>query len=118
MAGRCGKSAWSMPPWKSSLSRSPPVRRWPGNQKQSENIDMNWMTRSIVIGRRELSSYFFSPLAYVAMTLFLLAAGFLFYGDFSPGQVAGMRSLFGWMVWLLVFIIPTLSMGLLAQEWS
>src|ERR1700733_13771335 len=79
---------------------------------------MNWMTRSIVIGRRELSSYFYSPLAYVAMTLFLLAGGFLFFDDFRPGQVAGMRSLFDWMVWLLVFIVPTLSMGLLAQEWS
>jgi ABC-2 type transport system permease protein len=76
------------------------------------------MTPATVIARRELSSYFYSPLAYVAMVLFLLASAFLFYNDFQPGQVAGMRYLFGWMVWLLVFIIPILSMGLLAQEWA
>ena len=29
-----------------------------------------------------------------------------------------MRTVFDWMVWLLVFIIPVLCMGLLAQEWA
>lgn len=76
------------------------------------------MKRAPVIARRELSSYFYSPMAYVAMFLFLVAAGYLFWRDFVPGQPAGMRNIFDWMVWLLVFIIPVLSMGLLSQEWS
>jgi ABC-2 type transport system permease protein len=76
------------------------------------------MRRAPVIARREMSSYFYSPIAYVAMTLFLLATGFSFWDDFQPGQVAAMRSIFEWMVYLLVFIIPVLSMGLMAQEWS
>jgi ABC-2 type transport system permease protein len=76
------------------------------------------MPRSIVIANRELSSYFYSPIAYVAMTLFLLACGFLFWGDFQPGQPVAMRTLFEWMVWLLVLVIPLLCMGLLAQEWA
>ena len=76
------------------------------------------MSRSPVIARRELSSYFYSPIAYVAMTLFLLACGFAFWDDFRPGQPVAMRNIFEWMVWLLVFVIPVLCMGLLAQEWS
>ncbi len=76
------------------------------------------MTRSPTIARRELASYFHSPMAYVAMALFLLAAGLSFIDDFRPGQPAVLRSIFDWMVWLLVFIIPVLSMGLLAQEWA
>lgn len=76
------------------------------------------MTRSPTIARRELASYFHSPMAYVAMALFLLAAGLSFIDDFRPGQPAVLRSIFDWMVWLLVFIIPILSMGLLAQEWA
>lgn len=76
------------------------------------------MSRSIVIARRELSSYFYSPIAYVAMTLFLLVAGFLFWRDFQPGKPVAMRTIFDWMVWLLVFIVPVLCMGLLAQEWA
>ena len=76
------------------------------------------MTRATVIARRELGSYFFSPMAYVAMFLFLLASGLFFWNDFQPGQPVGMRSIFDWMVWLLVFVTPVLCMGLLAQEWA
>jgi ABC-2 type transport system permease protein len=76
------------------------------------------MSRTITIARRELAGYFYSPIAYVAMTLFLLATGALFWTDFQPGRPAGLRTIFEWMVWLLVFVVPVLSMGLLAQEWS
>ena len=76
------------------------------------------MNRAIAIARRELSSYFFSPIAYVALALFLLASAVAFWDDFQPGQPAEMRHIFQWMVWLLVFIVPVLSMGLMAQEWA
>jgi ABC-2 type transport system permease protein len=74
--------------------------------------------RAPVIARRELASYFYSPIAYVAMALFLVATGVAFWNDFVPGNVVGMRSIFEWMVWFLVFIVPVLCMGLMAQEWS
>ncbi|HVT90497.1 MAG TPA: ABC transporter permease [Tepidisphaeraceae bacterium] len=76
------------------------------------------MNRALTIAQRELGSYFFSPIAYVAMFVFLLASGWLFWGDFQPGQPAAMRTIFEWMVWLLVIIAPLLCMGLLAQEWA
>ena len=76
------------------------------------------MTRSVTIARRELGSFFYSPIAYVAMFVFLLACGGLFWRDFSPGQPVAMRTIFEWMVWLLVVIVPLLCMGLLAQEWA
>ena len=76
------------------------------------------MNRIATIARRELSSYFFLPIAYVAMTVFLLVCGFLFWDDFQPGHIAGMRGLFDGMVLVLVTIVPLLAMGLLAQEWA
>src|SRR5688500_9166029 len=76
------------------------------------------MNRAVTIARREFLGYLFSPIAYVAMTLFLLAAGLLFRKDFEPGQPAAMRTIFEWMVWILVIIIPLLCMGLIAQEWA
>lgn len=76
------------------------------------------MTRSITIARRELTSYFFSPIAYVAMALFVLASGIFFWDDFQPGQPVEMRHVFDWMVWILVFVTPVLGMGLLSQEWT
>src|SRR5256885_128780 len=74
--------------------------------------------RRVPFARRELSGFFYSPIAYVVLTLFLAAAGWFFISDFQPGQPAGMRTIFDWMVWLLVFIVPVMSMGLLAQEWA
>jgi len=76
------------------------------------------MSRAIIIAKRELSSYFYSPVAYVAMTLFLFAAGWFFWDDFSPGQPVEMRHTFERMLWLLLVVVPMLGMGLLAQEWA
>lgn len=76
------------------------------------------MNRAMAIARREFSSYFYSPIAYVVIITFLIASGFAFYRDFEPGQAAAMRSTLDWMVWFLVIIVPVLSMGLLAQEWA
>jgi ABC-2 type transport system permease protein len=76
------------------------------------------MSRATVIARREIGSYFHSPIAYVAMTLFLVASGISFLNDFEPGQPAALRSIFDWMIWFLVLIVPILSMGLLSQEWA
>ncbi len=76
------------------------------------------MSRAKVIARREFASYFHSPIAYVAMTLFLVASGISFLNDFEPGQPAALRSIFDWMIWFLVLIVPILSMGLLSQEWA
>jgi ABC-2 type transport system permease protein len=76
------------------------------------------MTRSFTIASRELGSYFFSPIAYVALALFLAVAGVMFWRDFEPGQPVTMRTVFDSMVWLLVVVVPLLSMGLLAQEWA
>jgi ABC-2 type transport system permease protein len=77
------------------------------------------MKRAPAIARRELASYFHSPIAYVAMALFLFAGAvsFLVY-DFQPGQPDEMRHTFESFIWLLVFVVPVLSMGLLAQEWA
>src|ERR1051325_5365764 len=76
------------------------------------------MTRSPVIARRGFTSYFYSPIAYVVLFFFLVICGALFFNDFQPGHVAGMRSLFEWMVFLLVFAVPVLSMGLMSLEWD
>jgi ABC-2 type transport system permease protein len=76
------------------------------------------MNKATVIANRELAGYFYSPIAYVVMAVFLLFTGIIFMMDFVPGQPAGMRNLFQWMLFLMVPAIPFLSMGLMSQEWS
>jgi ABC-2 type transport system permease protein len=72
--------------------------------------------------RREVSSYFVSPIAYVAMAMFLLAAGVMFgmpfFGALRPGAPADMRSLFsfGIVTFFLLVASSLLTMRSLAEE--
>jgi ABC-2 type transport system permease protein len=71
-----------------------------------------------IIMRRELASYFATPLAYVFILIFLvLASLFTFYvgGFYERGQ-ADMDSFFGFQPWLYLFLVPALSMRLWAEE--
>lgn len=76
------------------------------------------MSVALTIARRELASFFFSPIAYVVLTIFVLVTGYFFQADFQPGRPAAMRYVFEYMVLVLVFIAPVLSMGLLSTEWD
>ncbi len=71
-----------------------------------------------IIMRRELASYFATPLAYVFIVIFLLLANwFTFYlGAFYERGQADLDSLFGFLPWLYLFLIPALSMKLWAEE--
>ena len=76
------------------------------------------MRNVLILTRRELSSYFVSPIAYVAMALFLAATGFVFafLGTFSSGQPAHMGNVFYAISFVLVLVIPILTMRSFAEE--
>jgi ABC-2 type transport system permease protein len=71
-----------------------------------------------IVFRRELRSYFATPLAYVFIVIFLvLSAVFTFQlgGLFERGQ-ADLQSFFRWHPWLYLVLIPAISMRLWAEE--
>jgi ABC-2 type transport system permease protein len=71
-----------------------------------------------IIMRRELASYFATPLAYVFILIFLvLASAFTFYlgGFYERGQ-ADLEPFFSFHPWLYLFLIPAISMRLWAEE--
>jgi ABC-2 type transport system permease protein len=71
-----------------------------------------------IIMRRELTSYFATPLAYIFILIFLvLANAFTFYlGSFYERGNADLESFFGFHPWLYLFLIPAISMRLWAEE--
>jgi len=72
----------------------------------------------LVIFRRELRSYFATPLAYVFIVIFLvLASVFTFQvgGFFERGQ-ADLQPFFRWHPWIYLVLIPAISMRLWAEE--
>ena len=71
-----------------------------------------------IIFRRELASYFATPVAYVFTLIFLLLAGaFPFYlGGFYESNQADLSRFFIYHPWLYLFLIPAVSMRLWAEE--
>ncbi len=76
------------------------------------------MRNIATMAQRELGAYFLSPIAYAVAAVFLFAAGLAFgLGAFRNGQEASLRSLFEfWIVMILVFVLPMLTMRLLSEE--
>lgn len=75
------------------------------------------MSNVLTIFRREMRSYFNSPVAYIVIVLFLLIANGLFFGsDFFVRGTADLRGLFGISAFILMFFIPAITMRLLAEE--
>ena len=71
-----------------------------------------------VIFRRELASYFTTPLAYVFIVIFLVMAGALafFVGNFFDRGQADLLPFFNYHPWLYLVLIPALAMRLWAEE--
>jgi ABC-2 type transport system permease protein len=68
--------------------------------------------------RRELFSYFATPLAYVFIVIFLILMGtFSFYlgGFYERGQ-ADLGAFFNYHPWLYLFLVPAIAMRLWAEE--
>jgi ABC-2 type transport system permease protein len=72
----------------------------------------------LTIGRRELSAYFASPLAYVFIVIFLALAGGLtfFLGGWLERGQADLQVFFSWHPWLYLFLVPAVGMRLWAEE--
>jgi ABC-2 type transport system permease protein len=68
------------------------------------------------VALRELRSYFLSPLAYVVIALFLALSGYLFALILANGREASLRGLVQNVSVLYLFIVPAISMRLLAEE--
>lgn len=68
--------------------------------------------------RRELRSYFTTPVAYVFIVIFLMLMGaFTFYlGNFYERGQADLRPFFNFHPWLYLFLVPAISMRLWAEE--
>ena len=71
-----------------------------------------------VLFKRELSTYFNSPVAYVFAVLFLGITNFIFFNvmGFFTMEQAEMRSYFALMPWVFMFFIPAITMRLWAEE--
>jgi ABC-2 type transport system permease protein len=74
------------------------------------------MSPALVISRREIRTYFNSPVAYIVVTVFTIITGYLFFTQLFLEKQADLRSFFGIMPLMFMFMIPAITMRLLADE--
>ena len=71
---------------------------------------------SIIFCKKELKSYFDSPIAYIIITIFLLISGWFFFSDLFLVNQATLRNLFGIIPFIFMFFIPAITMRLISEE--
>ncbi|MBU0481043.1 MAG: Gldg family protein [Proteobacteria bacterium] len=74
------------------------------------------MNQIVAIIRKELKTYFGSPMAAIFIGAFLLSSFFLFFWveTFFARNIADIRPLFRWMPLLMIFLVAALTM----RQWS
>jgi ABC-2 type transport system permease protein len=74
------------------------------------------MSPALVISRREIRTYFNSPVAYIVVTVMTGIAGYLFFSQLFLQKQAELRELFQFMPFIFMFVVPAITMRLLADE--
>lgn len=74
------------------------------------------MKNILTIFRKELKSYFSSPVAYIVLVVFLIITGWFFTSSLFLGGVVTMRNVFDIIPFIFLFFIPAISMRTFSEE--
>ena len=74
------------------------------------------MTVTLTIFKRELKSFFDSPMAYVFLIVFALLNGWFFTTTFFLYGQSDLRTLFNIVPLVYLFFVPGITMGLISRE--
>ena len=69
-----------------------------------------------VLSKKELMSYFNSPIAYIFIGVFLVVGNWLFFNYFFVIGQATVRGYFDILPWIFLFLAPAVTMRLWAEE--
>jgi ABC-type transport system involved in multi-copper enzyme maturation, permease component len=74
------------------------------------------MSAAVTVAKREIKTYFNSPVAYIVVTVFMLLAGYLYWSQLFLEKQAELRYYFTLTPLIFTFIIPAITMRLIAEE--
>ena len=79
-------------------------------------MNKDYLKTIYILFKKELMSYFNSPIAYIFIGVFLIVGNWLFFNSFFLIGQASMRSYFGLLPWIFLFLSPAITMRLWAEE--
>ena len=68
------------------------------------------------IFNKEFKDYFISPIAYIVISVFLIATGWLFFSTFFLYNQVSLRNFFSLLPLIFSFVIPAITMRLFSEE--
>lgn len=66
--------------------------------------------------KKEFRAYFISPIAYIVISIFLLATGWFFFTTFFLFDQANLRNFFALLPIIFAFVVPAITMRLFSEE--
>jgi ABC-2 type transport system permease protein len=72
--------------------------------------------KAVIIMKKELMSYYSTPIAYIVITVFLVVTGWFFFSTFFIFNQAELREFFKLLPMIFAFIIPAVTMRLFSEE--
>ncbi|MFH2137304.1 MAG: ABC transporter permease [Candidatus Omnitrophota bacterium] len=76
------------------------------------------MSKIVAIAKKELKTYFKSPIAYIVLILTISIFNIFFFLIIDENREASLRDVFKVMEFLFIFIVPLLTMKIFAEEKS
>jgi len=74
------------------------------------------MNSVLAVARRELKTFFASPIAYIVLGAFLLLTGWFYFSPLFIAGQASLRNFFAIAALCFVFIVPAITMRSIAEE--
>ncbi len=79
-------------------------------------MNKDYMKTTYYLFKKELMTYFNSPIAYIFIGVFLVVGNWLFFKNFFLYGQASMRPYFDLLPWIFLFMSPAVTMRLWAEE--
>lgn len=79
-------------------------------------MNKDYIKTIYILFKKELMSYFNSPIAYIFIGVFLVVGNWLFFSAFFLSGQASVRGYFALLPWMFLFLAPALTMRLWAEE--
>jgi len=79
-------------------------------------MNKQYLKTIYILFKKELMSYFNSPIAYIFIAVFLIVSNWLFFNSFFLIGQASMRNYFSLLPWIFLFLSPAITMRLWSEE--